>query len=550
MTKLKQNFNNQSGVISIIPLLILVAAIGIIVFLLVSSTAPFNNGLFSILFPKPSSHASSLQVITFDGLRANHPLNGQYPAGIIDWGTNIWGINRPTGLFKTANLEYNNNVKSASFKFVTSGRVVSIDALNQGGKAATVTISCPGQTNKVTTINSNQKVTIVTGWADNCSPVTIADTNGYNTTFDNLTIDDASGSLPTPTPSVVPTPTPSVTPAPSSSPSPTATPIYQLGIGYFPLNSIYNSSLAWSKAKDVAHVAFIQRHWKESLNPSNLDFYNALAQEVSKAKNNGLKIYLAFEVLSPDRSSLELPAGLVGNFSTPTVQNAYINMVSSVAAAYKPDYFILNVEVNSYKNYNPADYLAYKTLYNSAYDAVKSASNNTKISVSLAYIDIDGINCIDAGDKTIFNNYIADFQSKMDILAVSAYPLCYFNPAVIPENFLDELASFSSKPLFVAETGWMSESFTIPPSFTFPSSPQLQADYVNRLKTMADYAKNQGKTIDTINYVAIIDMETSICDAIIAMNPAMGWYCTLALIDKNGTEKAAFQTMKVWKNSL
>ncbi|MDP3954989.1 MAG: type II secretion system protein [bacterium] len=342
-------------------------------------------------------------------------------------------------------------------------------------------------------------------------------------------------------------------PAPSSSPLPSPAlppPIYKLGIGYFPLNSIYNSPLAWSKAKDVAHVAFIQRHWRESLNSSNQNFYDALAQEVSEAKNNGLKIYLAFEVLSPDRSSLELPAGLVGDFSTPVVQNAYINMVSSVAAAYKPDYFILNVEINSYKSYQPADYSAYKALYNSAYDAVKSASNNTKIAVSLAYIDVDGINCIDGGDKTIFNNYIADFQTKMDILAVSTYPLCYFDPAVIPENFLDELASFSSKPLFIAETGWMSESFTIPPSFTFPSSPQLQADFVNRLKTMADYAINQGKNIDAINYVAIVDMETSICDAIIAINPAMGWYCTLALIDKNGTEKTAFQRMKVWKNSL
>src|SRR4051794_35202035 len=51
---------NQLGSLHILPLLLLVAAVGIISFLLVSSTAPFRGGLFGILNPKPNSNAQMM----------------------------------------------------------------------------------------------------------------------------------------------------------------------------------------------------------------------------------------------------------------------------------------------------------------------------------------------------------------------------------------------------------------------------------------------------------------------------------------------------------
>src|SRR5258708_26939008 len=47
---------NESGIIRILPVLLIVAAGGIIAFLLLSSTAPFR-GFFNILFPKPPTRA-------------------------------------------------------------------------------------------------------------------------------------------------------------------------------------------------------------------------------------------------------------------------------------------------------------------------------------------------------------------------------------------------------------------------------------------------------------------------------------------------------------
>src|SRR6266545_2078651 len=52
------NSQDEAGVI---PILILLAAVGLISFLLVSNTFNFKDILFATLFPKPSSHAQEAQ---------------------------------------------------------------------------------------------------------------------------------------------------------------------------------------------------------------------------------------------------------------------------------------------------------------------------------------------------------------------------------------------------------------------------------------------------------------------------------------------------------
>src|SRR5258708_3846974 len=57
---------NQNGVVRIIPLLIILATLGVISFLLISSIAPFTNWL-NELFPKQPSHAASVALEEFVG---------------------------------------------------------------------------------------------------------------------------------------------------------------------------------------------------------------------------------------------------------------------------------------------------------------------------------------------------------------------------------------------------------------------------------------------------------------------------------------------------
>ncbi len=57
-------FLNQNGAI---PLLVLIAVVGALAFLAISSAAPFKDGLFGNLYPKPPSEAATTFLETFDG---------------------------------------------------------------------------------------------------------------------------------------------------------------------------------------------------------------------------------------------------------------------------------------------------------------------------------------------------------------------------------------------------------------------------------------------------------------------------------------------------
>jgi hypothetical protein len=301
----------------------------------------------------------------------------------------------------------------------------------------------------------------------------------------------------------------------------------KIGIGYFPLNPIYDSDTAWTKASQVADIAYIQRHWKEKSNPDGKDFFNTVKDDVRIAKSKGMEIYIALETLSPERELLELPSELKGDFSNEKVKQEYLDTVKLVAENYKPDYLILNVEVNLYKQHNPQDYENYKILYGEAYDLVKQVSPNTKTAVSLSYQDFNGKDCFDSEDTSTFSSFVKDFP-KQDIFAVSTYPLCYGNPKNIPNDLFTRLNTLSKKPLFISETGYPSKSF-----FGINSNEKTQAEFVKKIKSL------EGTEI--VNYVSLIDPSEEVCDLIVKAFPNLAWYCSLSLIDEEGDEKQGFE---------
>src|SRR4051812_10248633 len=54
-----QKLLDQRGVVHTLPLLLIIVAVGIVSYLLISSTAPFKGGLFGIINPKPQSQAAT-----------------------------------------------------------------------------------------------------------------------------------------------------------------------------------------------------------------------------------------------------------------------------------------------------------------------------------------------------------------------------------------------------------------------------------------------------------------------------------------------------------
>ncbi|MBI2021483.1 DUF1554 domain-containing protein [Candidatus Daviesbacteria bacterium] len=60
MSKKSQSINNQNGAV---PLLLLIAFVGLIIFLIITNTFSFKDAIFRVLFPKPTSNAAMSDTI-------------------------------------------------------------------------------------------------------------------------------------------------------------------------------------------------------------------------------------------------------------------------------------------------------------------------------------------------------------------------------------------------------------------------------------------------------------------------------------------------------
>lgn len=172
----------------------------------------------------------SQQTISFNDYSGqNVSLTGQYPTGVVNWGTdNTWLVSAPFGSLTTKNLSFSGaGITSGIFTFINPKRLLSLDAYNGGTNTTTITLTCAGNTTKTFTLNSGQLINLVTNWGTNCSQVTLSSTNGWDTNFDNFVYSESADVSLTPSPT--PTPT-SVNQAPTASIiNPTTGSLYSAG---------------------------------------------------------------------------------------------------------------------------------------------------------------------------------------------------------------------------------------------------------------------------------------------------------------------------------
>jgi len=162
-----------------------------------------RGGLFlpaaALLFsfaPLRAASTDTATIIFNDAPGTNAPLNGQYPAGVADWGANnAWFISGPFNQFTTKSVSLGSGTQtSATVTFLTPRRLVSLRAHNgTGGVPATVTLRCAGQPTVQAVVGVNEVKTIETGWTGNCSAVNLSCTNNWNTNFDDWVHDAVLG---------------------------------------------------------------------------------------------------------------------------------------------------------------------------------------------------------------------------------------------------------------------------------------------------------------------------------------------------------------------
>jgi hypothetical protein len=132
--------------------------------------------------------APSLSV-SFDDphLGAGTPLQGEYPASLIEWAPGFWQISAPAGAFGTFHLVAVGEPVPASFRFLSPQVLVGIDAFNPGPEEAEVSMQCRDGPAYRASLPVGRAKRLRTGWHQPCSEVGVTLRGGPGPVrFDNL----------------------------------------------------------------------------------------------------------------------------------------------------------------------------------------------------------------------------------------------------------------------------------------------------------------------------------------------------------------------------
>jgi hypothetical protein len=153
-----------------------------------SGKATFDN----LVFERP---ATAGPLVSFnDKAGQNQKLFGQYPVGLIDWGTSAtgdWYHSGPYAGFPTKSASLRNGKTQGTFTYIGGDRILVSLQLTTGWQPSTVTLKCPGNPDVVVNLAPDEYKTVPTGWTTACSAVTIVSSNGWGTNYDNLLLNEA-----------------------------------------------------------------------------------------------------------------------------------------------------------------------------------------------------------------------------------------------------------------------------------------------------------------------------------------------------------------------
>ncbi len=222
---------------------------------------------------------------------------------------------------------------------------------------------------------------------------------------------------------------------------------------------------AFERAASAGEVVLIQRvpPWQELLAdgmfPSD-EIAMETQTETALAEKHNLDLFVAIDPTDATDSSGQL-TGLPEELrregcADENVRAAFIVYAQYVALNYQPRYLALGVEINTHYEQNPEDFSHFVSLYAEAYDAVKELSPETLVFPTFQLEEMKGLLPVDADRKPQWH-LIDRFEPRLDLLAVSSYPgLVFGDPSLIPDDYYAELASQTTHPVAIAETGYSS----------------------------------------------------------------------------------------------
>lgn len=142
--------------------------------------------------PDATTHAVGFDVMP----EGEFPLNGEYPEGLLHWGNGLWANAPRWQALETRNLTFGlprslalRTERSATFRMLQPGVLLSLRAYNGGKSDAAIRLNCGENPPTQLLLRSNQIMTIQTHWKYRGEVITVAATNGRDTRISQLVFD-------------------------------------------------------------------------------------------------------------------------------------------------------------------------------------------------------------------------------------------------------------------------------------------------------------------------------------------------------------------------
>lgn len=206
-------------------------------------------------------------------------------------------------------------------------------------------------------------------------------------------------------------------------------------------------------------------------------------------------------------------------------KKTYLDSAVAFASEYKPSYLALGIEVNVLFEKSPAEFEQFTNFYAQVYDAVKATSPGTKVFTIFQLEKMKGLGGgLFGGSNDPSKNEWALLERfpRNDILSLTTYPsLIFKDPSELPNDYYSEIASHTSKPVAIIETGWHTASSPI----GWEGSDSKQAAFVTRL-----FSSISAMNIELVVWSFLYDQNV--------IEP----FNSMGLWRRDGTSKPAWQT--------
>ncbi len=313
----------------------------------------------------------------------------------------------------------------------------------------------------------------------------------------------------------------------------------------------------------IAHHLDSGIPWQEALD--GVAYPTGVEAEIAARVNNtqaGKKVYLAISPLNTARTGMAdywnnagtgqtLPAPWDGyDFTSTQVQTAYINFATDLINRFNPDYFNFGIEASELilydANNGTTQYANYLTFVAAVSSALRASFPNLKLMVSV------GLKYPGTADAQLLESWLPYLINYVDVVGASVYPYVFFghanagDPANLPSNWLSQLQTIAgSKPIAVAETGWIAQDLLIPSlSVNVSATPANQNAYVQEL-----FSEAEALNAKFVIWWCVVDFD-DMWTNVLGKDPIAQIWRDTGLYDGTVPTPVARPALTTWQNQL